>query len=738
VEPNTPRANEPEEIADIEKDKKDTSEIEQQRSETAKVIPIRPMAKEEAVESVSSDDSPRLLEAFWWINSESPDTTDLRDARRYRKWSPTCTSSTASRWPKLSISFANWRIGEGCDDSLSAPELERIVTLEYRLAAAREHARNQTRIFAVDPNGKKPAFLGWQIGASTDEDRFGRWLAENPKYNLGTPTDELLVIDVDPKNGGSIDALGSPLPDTQISATPSGGWHFIYDLPADIRVRGSVGKLAPGIDVRSSGNLIVLPGSTINGRDYRWLEGYSPKERKRAIAPDWLTELARAAGKPGQKSKAAGEHLASETDETVARAEHYIRELAPEAEQGNRDSTAFKVAATLFDFPVSEGTALELMTEWNDTKCSPPLEPDIIAQKVASARRNRQNPIGLRSTSSGFESVEIAERRQLAKPPTEDAFETEEREKFYLVRADEMSRRALEKPREWLVENIMYCCDEAELIGKPGEGKSFFALDLGYHIVKGQPFAGNKVTQGPFVYIAAEAQEGIKTRVRALEQHYGPLSDAPFYFIPVAPDLAGGLRDAKALAAKIKEAERLAGKPVALFIVDTLSRAMGGRNENAPEVMGAVLNAVRYLRAETGAGSLVIHHPGWNSDHGRGHSSQFGAVDVEMWMENQVVTVRKIRDGEGGYEVAFRRKTITLGFREDGSRITSCYVETGKRQEVQVQPTAGQAEVLEIAAAVAAMGKKITVRNIQAEIKERRTTQWSLNVRCFTSSMSVR
>ena len=58
------------------KDKKDTSEIEQQRSETAKVIPIRPMAKEEAVESVSSDDSPRLLEAFWWINSESPDTTE--------------------------------------------------------------------------------------------------------------------------------------------------------------------------------------------------------------------------------------------------------------------------------------------------------------------------------------------------------------------------------------------------------------------------------------------------------------------------------------------------------------------------------------------------------------------------------------------------------------------------------------------------------------------------------------
>jgi hypothetical protein len=266
---------------------------------------------------------------------------------------------------------------------------------------------------------------------------------------------------------------------------------------------------------------------------------------------------------------------------------------------------------------------------------------------------------------------------------------------------------------------MMYVGDEAVLIGKPGAGKTFFGLDFCYHIVKGTPFAGSKVTQGPVVYIAAEAQEGIKTRIRALEEHYGPLGDAPLYVIPVAPDLAHGLKDAKALAEKIKEI-----KP-ALFVIDTLNRAMAGGNENSPEVMGAVLNAVRYLRAETGAASLVLHHPGWNSNHARGHSSIFGAVDCEMWIEHHVVAIRKLRDGEQGHEIAFQLKPLTLGFREDGSRITSCYVETGKRTEMQVPPTHGQAQLLAVIDSLVAEGKTITNLAIRKQIEKWRKTRSS-------------
>ena len=310
----------------------------------------------------------------------------------------------------------NWRKGEGCDDSLSAAEIGRIVTLEYRITAAREHVRNGMRIFPVDPNGKKPAFVGWKFTPPNNENQICGWLTNDPEYNLGTPTDELLVIDVDPKNGGSIDALralGSPLPDTQVSATPSGGWHFIYDLPPDVRVRGSVGKLAPGIDVRSSGNLIVLPGSAINGRDYRWLEGHSPKERKRAIAPDWLIELARAANKSREKSAAAGKRVAPETEAAIELAREYIENHAPEAIEGQRgDQATYNVACKLFDMGLERPTVLDLMQLYNATKCSPPWESDALAQKVDSAMRNRQNTIGKDSPDyCPFDPVEIDESK---------------------------------------------------------------------------------------------------------------------------------------------------------------------------------------------------------------------------------------------------------------------------------------------------------------------------------------
>jgi len=60
------------------KDKKDTSEIAPQRSgAVAEIIPIRPVAKEEAVESIPTANSPHYLEALRWIDSdESPEVTD--------------------------------------------------------------------------------------------------------------------------------------------------------------------------------------------------------------------------------------------------------------------------------------------------------------------------------------------------------------------------------------------------------------------------------------------------------------------------------------------------------------------------------------------------------------------------------------------------------------------------------------------------------------------------------------
>jgi hypothetical protein len=98
------------------------------------------------------------------------------------------------------------------------------------------------------------------------------------------------------------------------------------------------------------------------------------------------------------------------------------------------------------------------------------------------------------------------------------------------------------------------------------------------------------------------------------------------------------------------------------------------------------------IRAETGAASLIVHHPGWSGEHGRGHSSQFGAVDTDLFVAGGIMAVKKLRDGESGGEIAFRLKPTTVGFTNDGDRITSCYVEAGKKGEMQIELTGAEHE----------------------------------------------
>src|SRR5262249_6565699 len=256
-------------------------------------------------------------------------------------------------------------------------------------------------------------------------------------------------------------------------------------------------------------------------------------------------------------------------------------------------------------------------------------------------------------------------------------------------------------------------------------------MALLYHIAKGLAFAGRAVKQGLAIYVAAEAQGGVHKRMGALKIRYGDLDDAPFAIIAHAPDLAHGLDDAKLLLKVIREIEGHFGQRAAIIGIDTLNGVMAGGDENGPKDMGAVLNAVRYIRAETGAASLIVHHPGWTGEHGRGHRSQLGAVDTDIFVANRMMTVKKLRDGESGKEIAFRLEPTTVGFTDTGKRITSCYVEVESREEIQTPPTNGQAEVLRVAEAVAAEGRPITVKNIQAMIEK-----WRKSGTCTFSGSS--
>ena len=116
------------------------------------------------------------------------------------------------------------------------------------------------------------------------------------------------------------------------------------------------------------------------------------------------------------------------------------------------------------------------------------------------------------------------------------------------------------------------------MYGQSNCGKTFLALDLALHIAEGRPWFGREIAQGPVLYLALEGGNGIRNRIVAYRAEHG-LEDAhpPFYVVPQPLNLLAPAGD---LAAIVKTAEQVgdeAGAPVVLIVIDTLSRAMAGR-----------------------------------------------------------------------------------------------------------------------------------------------------------------
>ena len=96
-----------------------------------------------------------------------------------------------------------------------------------------------------------------------------------------------------------------------------------------------------------------------------------------------------------------------DTPEACRSVTAYLKRAKPAVEGEGGDNHTIVVANTVGDYGISEGKALELMLEhWND-RCSPPWEPEELQKKIQSARKSRQNPIGIASPEYTFKGVAI-------------------------------------------------------------------------------------------------------------------------------------------------------------------------------------------------------------------------------------------------------------------------------------------------------------------------------------------
>lgn len=227
-----------------------------------------------------------------------------------------------------------------------------------------------------------------------------------------------------------------------------------------------------------------------------------------------------------------------------------------------------------------------------------------------------------------------------------------------------------------LIKDLLAVAAMSVLYGESNSGKTFVALSLAFCIAANLRWMGRAVHSGLVIYVAAEAGGGARKRLAALRVEYGAQArGAPLALVPCPIDLSGRGVDVQPLLDLMTQAVTATGRPLVLVVIDTLSRAMGGGNENAPEDMTAFIKNVDRIRAATKAHVMVIHHSGKDRAKGaRGHSSLRAATDTELEIADKTILVTKQRDMEQGAPIGFDLKPLVIGHDSQGAPITSCVV----------------------------------------------------------------
>lgn len=231
--------------------------------------------------------------------------------------------------------------------------------------------------------------------------------------------------------------------------------------------------------------------------------------------------------------------------------------------------------------------------------------------------------------------------------------------------ADHGSRDFANMPRHvWLVRDVFHGGEVITLWGESQAGKTVLLLNLVAAIARGLSWADHPVIQTNVVYVAQEAQIGVRQRVLALEHDLGtgPLEGVHYVFEPCNIAIEEDV-NALALTALLRKAK--------FIVIDTLSASMAGKaDENSNSAMAGVIANVQHLAQMTGAAVLLVHHTGNDPSRGaRGayalHANPDVSIEVGRRGDEHFWRLVKGRDGRPNTGGKFRIEPITFQTEQD-------------------------------------------------------------------------
>jgi hypothetical protein len=158
------------------------------------------------------------------------------------------------------------------------------------LEAARDYHRRGWAPIPLRP-GEKAPLINWRRFQEQPPQlkNVESWWGKHPDAGVAIvtgPASGLLVVDVDPRNGGEQSIRGMHLPPTLVTLTGGGGRHYLYRCSDSLPTRAAA---LPGVDLLARGHIAVMPPSGHpNGNLYR-----VAMDAAVAAAPSWALDLLR-------------------------------------------------------------------------------------------------------------------------------------------------------------------------------------------------------------------------------------------------------------------------------------------------------------------------------------------------------------------------------------------------------------------------------------------------------------
>lgn len=249
------------------------------------------------------------------------------------------------------------------------------------IEAAQRYLARGWSVVPAQGGGKRP-LVRWEAfqHRCPSEKEISGWFERWPDANVAIVTgkiSDLVVLDVDPQHGGDdsltdLERRFAPLPETVEAISGGGGRHVYFAHPGDV-LRNRVG-LAPGIDLRGDGGMIIAPPSVHpSGRRYEWEVSHHPDDVALAPLPSWLLTLVRG------ETPYLGHSLA-----------HWRALVQQGVSEGTRNNTVASLTGHLLWHGVDPDVATELLLCWNRVRCRPPLSDQEVARTVESILRTHR------------------------------------------------------------------------------------------------------------------------------------------------------------------------------------------------------------------------------------------------------------------------------------------------------------------------------------------------------------